>query len=202
MRKALLTALAPLAAVNVTRAQLPGVDFTGTMSVSLSAPVPCEACADIAVHRSAGILIRDTFGIGYRGLRWGYEDVTSPHRMSSDLITLDLYLPTPGRVRPFVSGGAGHSSANILVRDGGHAYYNYGPAGSLATRFWAAGLDIRVYRRLVLTSMVSSTSTASSNSKVYCANGNYLSPGSSYTCGAPGPQQFAVRGLSVGFGIR
>ncbi len=203
MSKTTLAILALLAAPHASPAQFPGVDITGSMSASVSAPVPCETCSDLAVHRSVGVLVRNTIGLGYRALRWGDQGSQSNHRMSSDLMTVDLYVPTRIRVRPFVSGGTGRSSANILVSDGGHAYFDYGPTGSLATRFWGAGVDIRVYRRLALISMVSSTSTASSNTKVHCTNYNYLTnPSSTYTCGGPDAQQFAVRGFSVGIGIR
>lgn len=202
MRKTTLALLLLLAANGAAGAQFPGVDLTGSISTSISAPVPCETCSDVAVHRSAGILIRNTIGVAYRGLRWGDQSLQSTSKMSSDLVTLDLYLPTHSRLRPFVSAGAGHSSANVRVSDGGHAYYSYGPAGSLYTRFWGFGVDIRIYRRLAFSPMVSSTSTGESASAQHCTAYNYMSGDFSVTCGASGSQQFAVRGVSVGFGIR
>jgi len=123
--------------------------------------------------------------------------------MSSDLITLDFHLPASGRLRPFVSGGAGHTSARLRVGDGGHAYYEYGPASSLQTRFWGFALDMRIYRRLVFTPMVSSTSANGPDSKAqHCTAYNYLSGDFSSTCSTLDSPRYAVRGLSLGIGIR
>jgi hypothetical protein len=147
-------------------AQFPGVDLTGTVSATAGAPVSCESCGDLGVQTTVGIQIRDRIGIGYRGLRWGDQSLVSDHQMATDLIALDFFLPTTGRVRPFLSGGGGHSRVNIkrVSQSGPHSYSNYGPATSLRTTFVGAGLDVRIVGHVSLVAMLSSTDAGAAGS--------------------------------------
>jgi hypothetical protein len=184
-------------------AQFPVVDFTGSVSAGVGSPVRCESCEDLAVARTLGVLIKDRFGIGYRGVRWGDQKRSSMSRMSTDLLTADVHWPTPGRIRPFFSGGLGRTSARIRAGDGGHAYYDYGPASSLPTMFWGVGVDMRVFRRVALTPMISSTSTTGGDSQAtHCTQYNYMSGDFSYTCGSLSSHKYALTGFSIGIGIR
>jgi hypothetical protein len=183
-------------------AQFPQVDLTGSVSAGLGSPVRCRSCDDLALTRTLGVLIKDRFGIGYRGVRWGDQERSSMSRMSTDMLTADLHWPTPGRIRPFVSGGVGRTSARIRAGDGGHAYYDYGPASSLPTRFWGVGVDMRLFRRVAITPMISSTSTMGGDSKgEHCTQYNYPFD-FSYTCSSWSSQRYALTGFSIGIGIR
>lgn len=202
MRKALLL-IVLLVLPCVATAQFPGVDLTGSVSASVGAPIGCESCEDVAFHTTVGIVIKNRIGFGYRGLRWGDQNLTSDHRMSTDMFTADLFLVANGRVRPFVSGGGGHTSAKLVnVFEGGHAHSNYGPASGLRTTFWGAGLDFRLFSRVALTAMVSRTATSDASTRESCTQYNYLSGDFSYTCGTSGEQKYAISGLSIGLAIR
>lgn len=184
-------------------AQFRVVDFTGGISAGLGSPVRCESCEDLAITRTVGVLVKDRFGIGYRGVRWGDQKRSSTARMATDMLTADAHWPTAGRVRPFISGGVGRTSARVRAGDGGHAYYDYGPASSLPTMFWGVGVDLRVFRRVAITPMVSSISTVGGDSMgQHCTQYNYLSGDFSYTCGSWSSQKYALTGLSIGVGIR
>lgn len=69
--------------------------------------------------------------------------------------------------------------------------------------FWGVGVDLRVFRRVAITPMVSSISTVGGDSMgQHCTQYNYLSGDFSYTCGSWSSQKYALTGLSIGVGIR
>ena len=203
MRKALLPiVLAILPGVGA--AQFPGVDVTGSISASVGAPISCESCENLGFHNTVGVLIRNWLGIDYRGLRWGDQQLTSQSRMTTDMLALDVFLPTTGALRPFLSGGGGHSSVKLLnVFTGGHSHSNYGPASSLRTRFWGVGMDVRIYKRAGLTAMLSSlTADAANTPAEHCTQYNYLSGDFSWSCSSSSVQKYTITGLSLGLALR
>jgi hypothetical protein len=144
----------------------------------------------------------DRVGLGYRGLRWGDQARASTRRMSSDMFAIDFFWPTVGRLRPFVSGGMGHSSARITATHGGHSYSEYGPASSLETKLWAAGTDIRLFQRVSVIAMFSSMTASGQDSPVQHCQGSLGMSGYVYTCGTSQALPYKLRGLSIGLGIR
>jgi hypothetical protein len=203
-RASLITLLAVSTLPGLAEAQLPGADLTGSIAASVGAPISCENCGDLGVHTMLGVVIRDRIGVGYRGLRWGDQSLASDHRMSTDLIAVDFFLPTTGRLRPFLSGGGGHSSVKLMnVFNSGHSHSNYGPASSLRTSFWGVGLDVRLLSRFALMAMLSSTTTNGANSPAEdCSQPNYLSGDFTYICRGRTGQKYRVGGLSIGVGVR
>src|SRR5688572_1495352 len=156
MRQPLLASLFALCAAHgAALAQFRGVDITSSISAGVAAPVPCEAsCSDLTVTRAAGVLVKGVFGVEYRGVRWGDQSRSSAKRLSTDMVAFDLHVPTTGRLRPFASAGVGRSSARVRV-DYGHMYDEYGPATSLPTAYLGIGLDMRLFKRVAFTPMIS-----------------------------------------------
>lgn len=191
-------------AVAPAQAQFPGVDLTGGIAAGLGAPISCESCENLVVTRTLGVQIRSMIGLTYRGVRFGDQSLASTDRMTTDLVSLEYYAPVPGRFRPYLSGGFGHSSVRIKNSWGGHYYDTYDGA-SLPTAYWGLGADIRLFKHLALGALVSSAKTVGGTSRVEsCMQGNYLSGDFSYTCsGTPDSKyRYELGGFSIGLAIR
>jgi hypothetical protein len=146
--------LATLVAIPVTspRAQLRGLQPTVLGTRSLTS-MPCSECIATTNGLTVGILYKELLGLGYHATARHWASANES--MSLRLGTLELHAPTAGRFKPFFLTGFGRGSIRLSHGYSGHQEDTY--VGSRSSAYTVgAGVDIRLYRRLMLSSSLSS----------------------------------------------